>query len=58
MGRSPRDAAADLDRLQKFFARLLADEAYAKVSVTVQHGAIAVVYVDRTYRIDQLPIGE
>jgi hypothetical protein len=59
MGTSPREATSDLDRLQKFFATLLADDgAYAKVTVSVQRGKLGMVHVDRSYTIEQLPAAD
>jgi hypothetical protein len=55
MGPRPRDTAADLERLQQFFAELLTQGAYAKVTVSVQQGKVGMVHVDRSYTVDQLP---
>lgn len=46
----------ELDRLQQFFATLLGHRAtYAKVTVSVQGGQVAMVHVDRSYKLEQLP---
>jgi hypothetical protein len=46
----------DQDRLRAFFDTLLGRrDAFAKVTVSVQRGRIAMVHVDRSYTLDQLP---
>lgn len=46
----------ELDRLRAFFDTILGKpETYAKVTVSVQRGRIAMVHVDRSYTVQQLP---
>lgn len=46
----------ELDHLRQFFATLLGQrDAYAKVTVSVQGGRVAMVHVDRSFKLDQLP---
>lgn len=53
---APHPREQELDHLRRFFATLLGDrEAYAKVTVTVQRGQVAMVHVDRSYTLEQLP---
>lgn len=53
---APTATRDELDRLRQFFATLLGHrEVYAKVTVSVQGGQVAMVHVDRSFKLDQLP---
>lgn len=45
-----------LSRLIKFLIQLSQDEAYANVRLVIQRGRIEFVHVDRTFRLDSLPL--
>lgn len=45
-----------LSRLIKFLIQLSQDEGYANIRLVVQRGRIEFVHVDRTYRLDSLPL--
>lgn len=45
-----------LARLITYLIQLSQDEGYANIRLVVQRGRIEFVHVDRTYRLDSLPL--
>lgn len=45
-----------LSRLIQYLIQLSQDEGYANIRLVVQRGRIEFVHVDRTYRLDSLPL--
>lgn len=45
-----------LSRLIKYLIQLSQDEGYANIRLVIQRGRIEWVHVDRTFRLDNLPL--
>lgn len=53
---APTATREELEHLRRFFATLLGHrDAYAKVTVSVQGGRVAMVHLDRSYKLEELP---
>lgn len=46
----------DLSRLIRYLTELSQDEGYANIRLVIQRGRIEFLHVDRTYRLDSLPL--
>lgn len=48
--------SGSLTRLITYLTQLSQDEGYANIRLVIQKGRIEFVHVDRTYRLDSLPL--